>query len=349
LGRGWPDDPTDAFGNAIGSSLVDQSHPQPQGVGPYSDANYRNGMDIESDIAQTTGANGAGDKSNLLGRIAEFASTSGGSVLTPTAQSGGHYYLVGLVGRALGIQDERLGKIMAFSQFPDQVSVLDGATNGARLIGTDSDYEPAQAGRRVMEAVHALNGRPLDENIATFQQIIAKNSNDDAAIGIAMHGLVDSIFHAHEAPGGGMVSWSSPMGHGWEGSDPDYVTPDKVKLAAGAIAVALENVSGSELTQAQRTAAMNFVDSAMQRAQELTSAQQIRGGAVGVGSNQLLELNFRAVSAELLGSSGNLRLFSPNEIQSPIALPAINRDLTVQQTQDFLNRSSAGPVNRPGI
>lgn len=77
---------TDAFGNAIGQGLIDQSRPELQGIGPYSDLNYRNQMDIESDAAQSADPNGnGGNKSDLLGRIADFASTPGGSVLTPTA------------------------------------------------------------------------------------------------------------------------------------------------------------------------------------------------------------------------------------------------------------------------
>ena len=44
---------TDAFGNALGESLKDSivagSRPAMQGAGPYSAADYRNGMDIESD------------------------------------------------------------------------------------------------------------------------------------------------------------------------------------------------------------------------------------------------------------------------------------------------------------
>ncbi|MDP9992345.1 YD repeat-containing protein [Variovorax boronicumulans] len=40
---------TDAFGNALGDSIAAANGQQAQGVGPWSDANYRNGMDIESD------------------------------------------------------------------------------------------------------------------------------------------------------------------------------------------------------------------------------------------------------------------------------------------------------------
>ncbi|WP_156957792.1 hypothetical protein [Paracidovorax oryzae] len=40
---------TDAFGHALGSSLAEASRPETQGQGPWSDAGYRNGSDIESD------------------------------------------------------------------------------------------------------------------------------------------------------------------------------------------------------------------------------------------------------------------------------------------------------------
>ncbi len=53
LARGalWlgPDDWTDAFGNALGGSLAGANGQQAQGVGPWSDADYRNGSDIQDD------------------------------------------------------------------------------------------------------------------------------------------------------------------------------------------------------------------------------------------------------------------------------------------------------------
>jgi YD repeat-containing protein len=42
---------TDAFGNTLGSSLTEASLPQTQGVGPYSDVDYRNDADIEDEAA----------------------------------------------------------------------------------------------------------------------------------------------------------------------------------------------------------------------------------------------------------------------------------------------------------
>ena len=42
---------TDAFGNALGQGLVDEMQPQTQGVGPWSDVDYRNGSDVDSDNA----------------------------------------------------------------------------------------------------------------------------------------------------------------------------------------------------------------------------------------------------------------------------------------------------------
>lgn len=41
----------DAFGNALGDSLAESMKPATQGVGPWSDKDYRNGADIESDQA----------------------------------------------------------------------------------------------------------------------------------------------------------------------------------------------------------------------------------------------------------------------------------------------------------
>jgi len=60
----------DAFGNALGEGLVDASKPAPtQGVGPWSDVDYRNGSDIESD--NTGFAAGQARATSLLKSIDE--------------------------------------------------------------------------------------------------------------------------------------------------------------------------------------------------------------------------------------------------------------------------------------
>jgi YD repeat-containing protein len=348
----------DAFGNALGESVAEIASSTGNSRREFDDATILaltaiddlrhskvNQANQDGRVAEEPETGPVPTDPSLLRKIVSFASTPPEPVMTPAAQAGGHYYLIGLVGRALGLADERLAQIMAYSQFPDQVSAADGYTNGFRYKVTGPDYPPAAAGLEMMIAVHALNGRPLEDNLRTYKKIIAQNADDDAAIGVALHGLVDSVFHAHYVPGGGLVSYSAPMGHGLDGSDPDYISPDKAKLAAGAVIEGLETVGGKRLTSDQRRAAMNYVNAAIDRAHALTQIEEIRGGGQVIERGAREELHFRAISAELLGASGSLPVLQPNDIQSPIAARAITRELTIAQAQEFLSSVSGAPAS----
>ncbi len=75
---GSPDNPGHAFASAFLNELISEADlvakpppPATQGAGPWSDADYRNGSDIESD--NFNGSNGSG-KSRLGGQVSILAS-----------------------------------------------------------------------------------------------------------------------------------------------------------------------------------------------------------------------------------------------------------------------------------
>lgn len=258
--------------------------------------------------------------------------------LEQVALSGGHYYLVGLIGKALNLPSDRLYSVMAHSQYPDQVSALDAAMNGARSEATLSTYEPGGAGVHAEMALHALNGRRVSENLDTYLTIIARNSDDDATVGVALHGLVDSIFHSRLIEGE-LRTYTAPLGHFREGSEPDYVSEDQVRVAAGAVIRALELVSGSKLTDSGRAGVAAYVNETVRIASEMTDADTsgLAPDVQAANHGPRMELNFRSVVEAILGQSPDARLLRPNDIQSIGIAKAITKDLTIQETQQFLS------------
>jgi conjugal transfer mating pair stabilization protein TraG len=270
-----------------------------------------------------------------------------------TAQWGGHYYLPLLIGKMVGLSPERIQRIAAFSQFPDQVAALDGYTNGVRSM-LSKGYAPAEAGEFSERAIHALNGKPVAENLAFYLNEIAKYRNDDARVGIAMHGLVDSIFHSHMV-NGVAVTYKAPLGHGLHGSNPDYISEDQTKAAAGALIRAFETVGGVKLTPAQRASVMSTINQAVGRARSMTDgevrdfhdAEERYGhgsGGPAPKQNERMELNFREVVKNLMAPS--MQVLSPSaELPSPFTRAPITPEGSVEETSRFLGISTGGALD----
>ncbi|MFS2023476.1 conjugal transfer protein TraG N-terminal domain-containing protein [Massilia sp. CT11-137] len=270
-----------------------------------------------------------------------------------TAQWGGHYYLPLMIGKMVGLSPERIQAIAAFSQFPDQVAALDGYTNGVRSM-LSKGYAPAEAGEFSERAIHALNGKPVAENLAFYQKEIAKYRNDDARVGIAMHGLVDSIFHSHMV-NGVAVTYKAPMGHGLHGSNPDYISEDQTKAAAGALIRAFETVGGVKLTGAQRAGVMSTVNQAVASARSMTDgevrdfhdAEERYGhgsGGLAPKQNERMELNFRKVVNNLMAPS--MQVLSPSaELPSPFTRDPITPEGSVEEASRFLGISTGGALD----
>jgi YD repeat-containing protein len=338
----------DAFGNALGSSLAEQVNDSRTAARINADQ-MRSGQEeaaIEKSTwsARDVATPGASAVLDGLG----YAAAGSDPHMLHTAQAGGHYYLPLLLGKMVGLSDERVATIAAYSQFPDQVSALDGYTNGVRSVESGQNYDPAQAGEYSERAIHALNGRPTVENLRFYQDEIAKYSDDDARVGIAMHGLVDSIFHSRPVDGVN-VTYDAPIGHGLHGSEPDYISEGQARTAAGQLMSAFETVGGVQLSSDQRAQAMASVNSALDRARALTIGEvqdfnrmEDLYGAGTSGSapkqSERMELNFRSVVTEMMGA--NMRVLSPPEdLPTPFWRGPITPEGTVVETQHFLGGS----------
>ncbi|MBB3117935.1 PAAR domain-containing protein [Pseudoduganella violacea] len=277
-----------------------------------------------------------------------YAASGSAPQMLHTAQAGGHYYLPLMLGKMVGLPDERVSAIAAYSQFPDQVSALDGYTNGVRRLMSKQDYEPAQIGEYSERAIHALNGRTTGDNLAFYHNEIAIYKDDDARVGIAMHGLVDSIFHSRSINGVN-VAYDAPLGHGLHGSDPDYISEDQARTVAGQLMSAFETVGGVKLSDAQRAQAMASVNAALYRARAVTN-EEVEGfnrieEMYGFGAsdfppkpNERMELNFRKVVKEMLGSEMKV-LSPPEDLPTPLWRDKITHEGTLAETRLFIGGS----------
>lgn len=332
----------DALGSAIGNSLAPPPG-QPQigfkAYGKEGAALRGVARDHALDELHSTIELDKVDKT-VAQKILEIAATPAGPTSIDVAQSGGHYYLVGLIGRAVGIPNSRLSRIMFYSQYPDQVSSLDAFTNGVRYRLGGSDYAPAVTGFESMKALHALNGKTLAENVDIYTNIIRQNRENDAVIGIALHGLVDSIFHSRlvRLDDGTYIarSYAAPEGHMIHFSEPDYVSENQVKVATGAVINALQIVGDTRLTDRQLRGVMAHVDTVVREARALTERESAFDPSAVLDQGARMELNFRYVSEKLLGGVRGLHLMRPNDIVSPFVAPAITRDVTIEQTRAFM-------------
>lgn len=256
-----------------------------------------------------------------------------------TAQAGGHFYLPALIAHAAGISNERLARILSYSQFPDQVSPLDGYTNGTRSLASSKHYAPGKMGEFSEKALHALNGRTVKENLEFYQYIIAKYKDNDAVVGIALHGLVDAIFHSHKV-GNEMRTYVAPLGHGAHGSEPDYVSPQQVHAATGEIITAFETLAGKPLSPEQRNLVNTQVDDALSRAAQRTQGEvdtlermrETYGEAPRIDPHERMELHFRDVVKELVPDIPGVTL---KDLPSPFFRAPITAESTQREGRIF--------------
>ena len=277
----------------------------------------------------------AEDMQQLMREVLDIAATPGRPSMTKAGQSASHYFLIGMVGRHLPIANDRIARMMAYSQWPDQVSALDAHTNGTRWYSQlAKEYMPALAGLQTMQGIHALNGLPFEQNVAAYLDIIRMHRNDDAVVGIALHALVDSVFHSRVV-NGRLMAFSAPWGHASEGSAQDYVSPDQVRVASALVVKALEHVAGQAISSGGLAAVMGDVEDVMYRAS--AAADKAFDPKRGVERGAQRELSFRVIAAELLNSGSGPELLNAGDIQNPYFAPPITPELTVEQTRRFLS------------
>jgi hypothetical protein len=250
-----------------------------------------------------------------------------------------HFSLPAQLGGILGFDTARLERMTMMSQFPDQVSALDATINGARAIATVSAYAPGVNGLRGQRALHALNGRRLSENLEIYLQIIRLNVGNDDVVAMALHPLVDSVFHARTVRlrGGSTIlrSFDDGLGHAFDGSHPDFASEQQIKTATGALISAFQIIAGRQLTLQELRNANSGIDGIMKEARRQTDLKD-RELDLFIPSDERMELNVRSVSDALLGGWGN-RLLKPTPIQGFLAAEPITWELTVRETQRYLS------------
>lgn len=115
------------------------------------------------------------------------------------------------------------------------------------------------------QAIHALNGKTVMENVDFYLDVIAGNRNNEAIVGFALHGLVDSVYHA-DVQGNdsftfdqlmGYHTYNAPIGHSVKRSEPDFPTPSKIQAATRLLLQAYQTITGisdAKMTKVRRNA-----------------------------------------------------------------------------------------------
>jgi len=340
-----------AFGNALGASIAGQTGRGSQQTEVlYSAEEQAQDFTREKNRFASAAADQARAQNQAAGTSAMFnglgyAIEGSEPQLVKTAQAGGHFYLLALIANAAGISDERLSRIITFSQFPDQISATDGFTNGTRNIIEGNGYEPAATGLLSQRALHALNGMTMQRNLDFYQTVIAENRDNDAVAGIALHGLVDSVFHSCKDESGEYRTYSAPLGHGAHGSEPDFISPDQARAATGQIMAAFETISGKQLSGEQRTSVYNALNTALDRAATRTAQEvdqfnrlgEMYGpGAAGpyINPDERTELNFRNVVKEMVPNIPGVKL---DDLPSPFFRGPITEQGTLAEGRTFFS------------
>jgi hypothetical protein len=205
------------------------------------------------------------------------------------AAEAGHFYLPAIVGNNfVGAVDPVTGKeftlndlveILLYSQFPDETRVFDAKTNGFRsFLEPDSihggDNNETLAGVLTEKSIHSLTGGNVRKSVEFYLGIIRDNRDNNAVVGVAMHGLVDSLYHSTistSLPDFNTLMDSethkAPLGHGLLLSKPDYMSLEMGKNELRVLLEAFSTITGvdgerTKLEGQARTIAGNAVDDA---------------------------------------------------------------------------------------
>jgi LysM repeat protein len=171
-----------------------------------------------------------------------------------------HLTLPALIGKLAGAPIERVKRWAAFDQLMDQMDTRDATQLGGRyarslVLPFLASREAGSAGKDVQEQVHALNGFTFLANSAFAVQLALKYPENDAIIGYALHFGKDAVFHVIR----GDKTVKAPEGHAWWGSNPDYPTSEKMRLAAG-VTMAIYEAAGHPLSSDAKATIYRRVD-----------------------------------------------------------------------------------------
>jgi hypothetical protein len=176
---------------------------------------------------------------------------------------------------------------IGFSQLPDQIQLEDGYSSGSRNFAPNTAASAAEVVKAYEEGVHALNGQSVLDCIKFYMNAIDTCGDNAEVFGTALHGLQDSIFHAQYSGNDFdelllSKTYMAPIGHGWEGSEPDYMTKFKLDTATLLLTKAYGDVTGMDQDEfdAARTAAVTKVDNLYQRASVDANGNELSGKAL---------------------------------------------------------------------
>ena len=293
----------DSFGNALGNEVMASMQRRDKVnalVGPaqkaYQDARqsgasfedaYNEGLGVQKQLVDFTKARLA----SVLQRKDDFNSASYSVELTATDAV--HTGVVDLVGSEF-MGSSRLNEITAFSQLPDQIKLLDGLNSGVRNIDPLVNSEARETAKLYEESIHALNGKSVLENINFYLDVIDTHTDNNAVLGVAMHGLVDSVFHSTYTGDDFdslLVSktYEAPIGHGLHGSTPDYVTDFKLNAATLLTAKAFADVSGVDQASYEE-----LLDDAARKVRKVAAQA---GQLSGITRDESFKKEYRAIYA----------------------------------------------------
>ncbi len=245
----------------------------------------------------------------------------------------------------------RVDNIVKYSQFVDEIRLFDGYDSGANYLkaknNTGKIPDSAEIRKVYQESIHALNGHTVQENVDFYTGLIKTHPKDDAIVGIVMHGLVDSVFHADK--GGNkeptfdqlmkMYTYPAPLGHAKESSEVDYISENNranVNVVLGDVYGIIAGIS-SERNQSTANLAEAATQSALSVAKETGRPNEEWSGAD-------LEKNFDKVAKSYYPPKAKELMPENHHLPDPILGPDANKPLTyfdlINETAGYLHETN---------
>ena len=235
-----------------------------------------------------------------------------------------------------------LNESVSFTQYADNNQTTDAYTGGVRQFDPSIDSATRSLLKELQQSIHGLSGKSVLDMANAYLDIIDKYSDNPAIAGFAIHGLGDLPFHStYEGNdfGSFLVSktYEAPIGHGLQGSSPDYLTEFKLEAVVKFSAKAYADISGvsqsdfDEIRINLKTMTDNFSSEVGQLSGEERDAAFIK--------------MYRAVTGGSRFDPGAVKLDSPWGL---LLLPGQNvtYDTEFAYTKEFLNSTPLRTQNR---
>lgn len=208
--------------------------------------------------------------------------------------------------------------------------------------------DSAEIRKIYQESIHALNGHTVQENVDFYMGLIKAHPKNDAIVGIAMHGLVDSVFHADKGSNDAptldqlmkMRTYPSPLGHAKENSEVDYISKNNKDNASQLLFKAYGIVAGVSNEENQSIA--DLADSAMDSA--LYAAKETGKPNNEEWSGADLEKSFDKVARSYYPPNVKELMPENHHLPDPVIGPAAHKPLTyfgaIKETASYLHEAN---------